>query len=95
MLKEIRNTAPSEDEAPTIHFTIFEDNKGCTDLVKTPRMRIRIRHIALKYHHFRSSVKSRSVSIKYVETHNRIADIFTKVLNDAQFCNLRKELNGW
>ena len=95
LLKEIRNTIPSEDKPPTVHCTIFEDNKGCIDLVKIPRMRPRTKHIALKYHHFRSSVKSGSVSIQYVETHDQIADIFTKALNDAQFCNLRKGLNGW
>ena len=95
LLKEIRNNVPFEDKAPTIHCTIFEDNMGCMDLVKTPRMRPRTKHIALKYHHFRSSVKSGSVSIQYIETHDQIADIFTKALNDTQFCNLRKELNGW
>ena len=95
LLKEIRITIPAEDKTPTVHCTIFEDNKGCIDLVKTPRMRPRTKHIALKYHHFRSSVKSGAVSIKYIETHLQIADIFTKALNDAQFCNLRKGLNGW
>ena len=56
LLKEIRNTIPSEDKAPIVHCTVFEDNVGCIDLVKTPRMRPRTKHIALKYHHFRSSV---------------------------------------
>ena len=74
---------------------MFEDNKGCIDLVETIRMRPRTKHIALKYHHFRLSVKIGSVSIKYIETGNQIADIFTKALNDPQFCEVRKLLNGW
>ena len=90
LLKEIRVTVPSEYKTPTVHCTIFEDNKGCIDLVKTPRMRPRTKHIALKYHHFISSIKSGTVSIQYIETHLQIADIFTKAHNDAQFCNLRK-----
>ena len=95
LLNEIRNTIPSKDKTPTVHCKIFEDNKGCIDLVETPRMRPRTKHRALKYHHFRSSVKSKSVSIKYVETKDQTADIFTKALNDAQFCKLRTKLNGW
>ena len=65
LLREIRITIPSDDKVPVAHCTIFEDNKGCNDLVKTPRMRPRTEHIVLKYHHFRSSVKSKSVSINY------------------------------
>ena len=95
ILKEIILPIPSDDKVPVVHCTIFEDNKGCIDLVETPSMRPRTKHIALKYHHFRSSVKSGSVSIKYIETGDQIADIFTKALNDPQFYKLRKELNGW
>ena len=85
LLKEIRNNVPFKDKSPTIHCTIFEDNMGCMDLVKTPRMRPRTKHIALKYHHFRSSVKLGSVSIQYIETHDQIADIFTKALTILSF----------
>ena len=95
LLKEIRNTIPSEDRPPIVYCTIFEVNMGYIDLVKTPRMKPRTKHIALKYHHFRSLVKSGSVLIKYVETHDQITEIFTKALYDAQFCNLRKGLSGW
>ena len=55
LLKEVKNTIPSEDKIPIIHYTIFEDNKGCIYIVKTPRMRPRTKHIASKYHHFVSS----------------------------------------
>ena len=68
LLKELKEVVPSEDSAPTIHCTIFEDNKDCVDLVETPRMRPRTKHIASKYHHFRSFVKNKTVSIRYVGT---------------------------
>jgi hypothetical protein len=34
------------------HSTVFEDNKGCVDLIAAPTMRPRTRHISIKYHHF-------------------------------------------
>ena len=80
LLKEIRNTIPAEDEIPTVHCTIFEDNKGCMDLVKTPRMRPRTKHIALKYHHLRSVVREGYLLVKRVETLEQLDDIFTKPL---------------
>ena len=95
LLKEPSLVIPSEDATPKIHCTIFEDNKGCIDLVKAPKMRPRTKHIALKYHHFRSYIKKELISIHYIETTMKIADIFTKVLNDAQFRKLCYMMNGW
>lgn len=95
LLRELSNAIPSDDNTPKIHFSIFEDNKGCIDMINVPKMRPRTKQIALKYHHFRSYVLKKLISIQYVETTSQIADIFTKALNDGQFCALRKMLNGW
>ena len=62
LLKELKEVVPSEDSAPTIHCTIFEDNNGCIDIVETPRMIPRTNHITSKYHHFRSFVKNKQYS---------------------------------
>ena len=48
-------------------------------------MRPRTKHIALRYHHFRSYVKKELISINYVETTMQIVDIFMKALNDTQY----------
>ena len=93
--KKIREIIPSDEKRPEVHCTIFEDNKNVIDLVKAPRIRSRTKHIALKYHHFRSSVKNKLVSIRCVEIRDQIADNFTKALNNDQFYKLRKMLNGW
>ena len=77
-----------------IHCSIFEDNKGCIDLNKTPRMRPQTKHIALKYHHFRSHVKDKTISIQHIDTEDQIANIFTKALPDPQFQKLKLALNG-
>jgi hypothetical protein len=71
------------------HSTIFEDNKGCVDLVKSPKMRPRTKHIALKYHHFRSHI-GKDITIKWISTEDQLADIFTKSMTEAKFQRLRK-----
>ena len=54
----------------------------------------RTKHIALKYHHFRSHVKSGRVDIHYRLTGEKLADLLTKpLLNDA-FITLRYMLCG-
>ena len=95
LLRELRSVFPFDERAPVVHCTVHEDNKGCIDLVETPRIRPRTKHIALKYHHFRSYVKDGTISVKYVETSEQIADIFTKPLGDVQFAVLREKFMGW
>ena len=95
LLKELRMVIDKSDDLPEIHCSIFEDNLGCVDLVKTPRMRPRTKHIALKYHHFREHVRKKLLTIHYIETKEQVADIFTKALPDPQFLYLRKMLTGF
>ena len=66
-------------DAPTIHCTLFEDNVGAETLAKAPKMNARTKHIALKYHHFRTAVKRKILKIFIrVDTKDQQADIFTK-----------------
>jgi hypothetical protein len=60
------------------HSMIFEDNKGCVELANAPQIRPRTRHIGLKYHHFRSHIENGKVSISWINTKHRLADILTK-----------------
>ena len=46
-------------------------------------MRSKTKNIASKYHHFRSHVRDKTISTRYVDTNEQIADIFTKALNDS------------
>ena len=94
LLRELKETIPFTDTIPKVHCVIFEDNKGCIELVKTPRMRPRTKHIALKYHHFREHVRQKLISIHYIDTKFQVADIFTKPLGTDQFNNLKSYLMG-
>eukprot|EP00957_Ditylum_brightwellii_P008323 630092-Ditylum_brightwellii.AAC.1 len=58
------------DEKVDFRCTVFEDNNGCIELAKCPRMRPRTKHIAIKYHHFRSKVKDGSIRIERIDTHD-------------------------
>ena len=89
LLAELKSVFPGTKDMPTIHCTVFEDNKGCIDLVNIPKMRPRTKHIGLKYHHFRKHVSDKTISIKYIDTKDQIADLFTKALSDPQFTYLR------
>ena len=40
-----------------IRCTLFEDNKGAEELAHIPKNRLRTKHIAVKYHHFRETVR--------------------------------------
>ena len=95
LLDELRITIPTSSATPKVICTIFEDNHACIEISKSPRMRPRTKHIALKYHHFRSFVQDKTVSIQYVETSLQIADIFTKPLDEPLFKHLRRKTNGW
>ena len=54
----------------------------------------RTKHIALKYHHFRSHTDSGKIKIIYKPSEEQIADILTKPVNDPQFYVLRYLLMG-
>ena len=56
---------------------------------------LRKKHIALKYHHFISHVKSGRVEIHYRPTCEQLADLLTKPLSNEAFFTLRYMLCGW
>lgn len=54
----------------------------------------RTKHIAVKYHWFRSKI-GENVRLERIDTSKNIADIFTKPLSRVEFENKRKLLMGW
>jgi len=57
LLAEIAKLTKLKIGKTTMHSMVFEDNKGCVELVAVPKMRPRTKHIAIKYHHFREHVR--------------------------------------
>ena len=81
--------------ATTISCKVFEDNNGALELANKPKFRPRTKHIGVKCHHFRDSVKSGEIEVLPIDTKEQIADIFTKALNKQTFEYLRHKLVGW
>jgi hypothetical protein len=59
-------------------ITLLEDNEGCINLANNPQEFKRTRHIQVKYHFIRNHIKDGTLKLKYVDTANQLADIFTK-----------------
>ena len=95
LLEEINKTFPILLGASNIKFTVHKYNQSCINMSQSPKFSPRTKHIALKYHHFRSFVKSKRVIIKYCRTEMQKADLLTKPLNDNLFFRLRHILLGW
>ena len=81
-------------EHAKVQCTIFEDNNGCIEPVKCQRMRLRTKHIALKYHHFRSEVKEALIAVKEVDTKMQHWGLLTKVLPEPLFKHFKTLIIG-
>ena len=66
-----------------------------TTVAEAPSMTPRMKHIALKYHFFRSHVANGSNSIAFIKSCEQIADILTKPISGELFIYLRDRIMGW
>ena len=95
ILNDIRRHFKLDQIKSTIKSRIFEDNMGAQQIATSPKMTPRTKHIAIKYHHFRSFVQNGTVTIHSIDTKEQLADILTKPLVESSFCYLRRNLMGW
>ncbi|SOV01775.1 uncharacterized protein UDID_18210 [Ustilago sp. UG-2017a] len=58
--------------------TIFSDNTGTIQVSKDPVQHWKLKHIDSKYHFIRDNVQDGKVRIKYINTTDNLADLFTK-----------------
>jgi hypothetical protein len=94
LLAELSNATKLIVGSTIAYCTVFEDNRGCIELVNAPRMCPPTRHIGLKYHHFCSHVENDNLKISWVDTKHHLANIFTKPLLASSFLLLWKQLLG-
>jgi hypothetical protein len=69
------------------------DNESAIHMVDNPVEHSRTKHIDIRYHFLRDHQQKGDIEIAYVSTHNQLADIFTKPLDENTFSKLRNELN--
>ncbi|KAE9592378.1 hypothetical protein Lalb_Chr19g0128681 [Lupinus albus] len=55
-------------------------------------MHSRTTHIDIRHHFLRDHVQKKDVWVEFIDTHNQLADIFTKLLAKEPFYKIRREL---
>ena len=68
------------------------DNQGALYLSVSTKNHIKIKHIALRYHYIRDTIKDKLVNLLYVSTKEQLADVMTKPLGRDLFEKFRKLL---
>merc|ERR1712127_399008 len=94
LMQEINNIFPVNSPKPIVHCNVYEDNESCIAMAKNRKFSPRTKHIAIKYHHFRTHV-NKSIFLHSIDTLDQTADMLTKPLDESQFVKLRKNMNGW
>ena len=95
LMMEVGDIFTLHNPKPVFHCKVFEDNRSCIRVAESPKFTPRTKHITIKYHHFRSYVANKTISILPIDTKDQLADIFTKPLDRVIFTKLRKLLMGW
>jgi len=98
--KEINCIFPLHLPSTDFCLTVHEDNLSTIAMAESLKFTPRTKHIAIKYHHFRSRVRCSynpkgDINIKYIPTGKQRADIFTKPIDDTIFFHLPYMLYGW
>ena len=78
LMQEISGLFGTVLRKPVFKCTVWEDNNSCITVATSPKFTPRTKHIAIKYHHFRSFVADGSIVIKPIDTAEKLADILTK-----------------
>jgi hypothetical protein len=80
-----------KDGATTI---IWEDNQGTIALSMGPSKRKISKHIDIRHHFIRQHVNAKAVALRYIRTHENVADALTKPLPRPAFVKHRWTLMG-
>lgn len=73
-------------------IVINGDNLGALHLVKNPVYHNRTKHIDIRYHYIRDVFENGLIDLKYCNSSENIADIFTKNLPKPSHCKFVNKL---
>jgi hypothetical protein len=76
-----------------IKVPLLCDNESAIRMADNPIEHSRTKHIDIWYHSLRDHQQRRDIEIACVSTHNQLANIFTKPLDENTFSKFRNELN--
>jgi len=86
LLKELKVPTP-----PTAR--LWCDNLGATYLTANPVFHARTKHIEIDFHFVRERVAQKLLQVRFISTHDQVADGFTKALTREKLHNFRRNLN--
>jgi hypothetical protein len=69
------------------------DNESAILLPDNPVEHNRTKHIDIRHQFLRDHQQRGDIDVCHISTENRLADIFTKPLDEKGFCRLRNEQN--
>jgi hypothetical protein len=68
------------------------DNESAIRMADNPIEHSRTKHIDIRYHFLRDHQQKGDIEIAYVNTHNQLADIFSKPQDEKTFSKLKNEI---
>lgn len=71
---------------------ILCDNQSAIRLVHNPEHHQRTKHIAIRYHFIREKQEAGDINVRYINTKDQLADIFTKPLESSRFRSIRERI---
>jgi deoxyinosine 3'endonuclease (endonuclease V) len=74
------------------HVPLQCDSTSAIGVAKNLVLYSKTNHIEVRYHFLRDHVEKGKIALIHVPTHDQIADIFTKPLDEATLTRLRGEL---
>jgi hypothetical protein len=74
------------------HVSLQCDSKSAISVAKNPMLHSKTKHIEVRYHFLRDNLEKGKIALIHVSTHDQLADIFTKPLDQATFTRLWGEL---
>ena len=80
---------------PRVLCRVFEDNSGALEMANVHKFRPRTKHLNIKFHHFRSYVDDKSISIHPIESANNLAYMLPKGQPLAILRVHRLHIMGW
>lgn len=88
-LRRILHNVEQVEKGPT---TIFYDNISTIAMTKNPIFHSRTKHIELRHHFIRDLVQDGEVFLKFINTNEQVADIFTKSVSTEKFTKFKGNL---
>jgi hypothetical protein len=70
------------------HVPLQCDSTSAISVAKNPVLHSKIKHIEVRYHFLRDNVEKGKITLIHVHTHDQLADIFNKPLDQATFTRL-------